>query len=360
MFFDATIGKKNHTIFKIHVSNIFPTDWAENSRSARVVSKTKHSKTKTEARSTQISKTKHPKLENGVPKTRKRSTQDSKTKHPNLETTVRWRTRWCDPYLRQGSLRVATPSPRQKKNHINSLKYFSVFLLNCKIRHASTTWKELIRKSLCLPIFRNITEITKKRRVYLGDAVTKLQTFVWIFKHVSRVTTWSLFNLKSTKLVQITNLNMTFYMVVSVYRQFKSDTRPSALRNSEMANSQGDGNAFATPRSSTWIVLNCIPFVIVLDSCCWWLDKGLSRVFKGQTGFEFWVLRFRFLGASFSRFGCSVFEIWVLRASVFVFECFVFETTDQPLRTPWATTGWEWSEMTKLYCKITIYEQSRR
>ena len=34
---------------------------------------------------------------------------------------------------------------------------------------------------------------------------------------------------------------------------------------------------------------------------------------------------FRVLGASFSR--CFVFEIWVLRASVFVFECFVFETT---------------------------------
>ena len=43
------------------------------------------SKTKTEARSTQISKTKHPKLENGAPKSRKRSTQNSKTKHPNLE-----------------------------------------------------------------------------------------------------------------------------------------------------------------------------------------------------------------------------------------------------------------------------------
>ena len=46
-----------------------------------------------------------------------------------------------------------------------------------------------------------------------------------------------------------------------------------------------------------------------------------SRVYKGQTGvecfgcfvFEFWVLRFRVLGASFSRFGCFVFEFWVLR-----------------------------------------------
>ena len=48
-----------------------------------------------------------------------------------------------------------------------------------------------------------------------------------------------------------------------------------------------------------------------------------SRVLR----FRSRVLRFRVLGASFSRFGCFVFEFWVLRASVFVFECFVFETT---------------------------------
>ena len=41
------------------------------------------------------------------------------------------------------------------------------------------------------------------------------------------------------------------------------------------------------------------------------------------------VLRFRVLGASFSRLGGFVFEIWVLRASVFIFECFVFETTGE-------------------------------
>ena len=44
------------------------------------------------------------------------------------------------------------------------------------------------------------------------------------------------------------------------------------------------------------------------------------------------VLRFRVLGSSFSSFGCFVFEIWVLRVSVFVFECFVFETTGELLR----------------------------
>ena len=33
MFFDATIGSKNYTICKIHVSDIFPMDWAKNSLS---------------------------------------------------------------------------------------------------------------------------------------------------------------------------------------------------------------------------------------------------------------------------------------------------------------------------------------
>ena len=50
-----------------------------------VVSKTTHSKTKTEAQSTQILKMKHPNLENEAPNPRKRSTQNSKTKHPKLE-----------------------------------------------------------------------------------------------------------------------------------------------------------------------------------------------------------------------------------------------------------------------------------
>ena len=30
----------------------------------------------------------------------------------------------------------------------------------------------------------------------LGDAVLKLETFVWILNHISRSITWSLFNLK--------------------------------------------------------------------------------------------------------------------------------------------------------------------
>ena len=47
------------------------------------------------------------------------------------------------------------------------------------------------------------------------------------------------------------------------------------------------------------------------------LDKGLSHVFKGQIGFEFWVLRFRDLGASFSSFGASFssYGCFMLRSS---------------------------------------------
>ena len=51
-----------------------------------------------------------------------------------------------------------------------------------------------------------------------------------------------------------------------------------------------------------------------------------------QTDFDFWVVRFRFLGASFSTFGCSVFEFWVLHfrdlgASFSKFGCFVLRSS---------------------------------
>ena len=53
----------------------------------------------------------------------------------------------------------------------------------------------------------------------LGDAVSKLETFVWILSHISR----SIYNLvsahpKSIILGQMINLDMIFHVVVSVYR----------------------------------------------------------------------------------------------------------------------------------------------
>ena len=63
-------------------------------------------------------------------------------------------------------------------------------------------------------------------------------------------------------------------------------------------------------------------------------DSGASFSSFGVFVFDIWVLRFRSrvlrfrdLGVFVFDLGCFVFEFWVLRASVFAFECFVFETT---------------------------------
>ena len=59
-------------------------------------------------------------------------------------------------------------------------------------------------------------------------------------------------------------------------------------------------------------------------------DRQVSSL--GCFAFEFWVLRFRDLGASFSRFGCFIFESWVLRfrdlgASFSRFGCLVLRSS---------------------------------
>ena len=52
----------------------------------------------------------------------------------------------------------------------------------------------------------------------LGDAVTKLETFVWILKHVFKVHNLVSVEPKRIKLVQTINLNVIFYVMVSIYR----------------------------------------------------------------------------------------------------------------------------------------------
>ena len=110
-----------------------------------------------------------------------------------------------------------------------------------------------------------------------------------------------------------------------------------------MANSQGDRIAFASPRSSTWIVLNCILVVIVLDFCCvsigdltrdclvFLKDRQVSSfgcfVFDFCVlCFEFWVLRFWVLGASFSKFGCLVLRSSFSSASFSKLLCWIATT----------------------------------
>ena len=57
----------------------------------------------------------------------------------------------------------------------------------------------------------------------LGDAVSKLETFVWNLNHISRSITVNLVSVhpKSIILGQMTNLNMIFNVAVSVYRLVK-------------------------------------------------------------------------------------------------------------------------------------------
>jgi len=87
-----------------------------------VVSKTKHSKTKTEARSTQNSKTKHPRSKTKTPKSRKRSTLDrkrstqiSKTKTPKLENEAP-ESGGCSGWMRPHLQRSTKSIPRFYKS----------------------------------------------------------------------------------------------------------------------------------------------------------------------------------------------------------------------------------------------------
>ena len=54
----------------------------------------------------------------------------------------------------------------------------------------------------------------------LGDAVSKLETFVWILSHVSRSNLVSV-HPKSIILGQMISLDTIFHVVVSVYRLIK-------------------------------------------------------------------------------------------------------------------------------------------
>ena len=100
------------------ISHSFTPGFFNKGYLSEVVSKTKHSKTKTEARSTQNSKTKYPNLENEAPKARKRSTQNSKTKHPNLENEApKTRKRSTQNSKTKHPIsKTKTPKSREKKH----------------------------------------------------------------------------------------------------------------------------------------------------------------------------------------------------------------------------------------------------
>ena len=58
----------------------------------------------------------------------------------------------------------------------------------------------------------------------LGDAVSKLEMFVWIFKHISRFVAWS------------ENIILSQMWWCQFVKRLKFETRPSFLLNFGMAN----------------------------------------------------------------------------------------------------------------------------
>ena len=62
------------------------------------------------------------------------------------------------------------------------MKYFSVFLLNCKIRHASTTWKELIRKHTVCP-FSGISQKSRKQEEFIWGMLS--QNYLRLYGHLT-------------------------------------------------------------------------------------------------------------------------------------------------------------------------------
>ena len=120
------------------------------------------------------------------------------------------------------------------------LKFIISFVKTVKSCYASIIWKKLRWKSLCLPILKSITEIIKILRVYmiLGDAVSKLETFVWILNYISRSITWSLFTLEASYLVKWPNSTWSFMCWCQLINFLKFETCPSSLLNFGTANSQ--------------------------------------------------------------------------------------------------------------------------
>ena len=73
----------------------------------------------------------------------------------------------------------------------------------------------------------------KKIGVYmiLGDAVSNLETLVWILNRISRSITWSLFSLKASYLVKWPISTWSFMWWCQFIDLLKFETRPSCLLN---------------------------------------------------------------------------------------------------------------------------------
>ena len=117
------------------------------------------------------------------------------------------------------------------------LKFFISFVTTVKSCHAPSIWKKMRWKSLCLLILKSITGIIKyfKSLYDFGGRCLRIKDVCMDFEPYFKVHNSVSVHPKSIILGEMTNLNMVFYVMVSVYRLVKiwklALTRPSSLMN---------------------------------------------------------------------------------------------------------------------------------
>ena len=85
----------------------------------------------------------------------------------------------------------------------------------------------------------------------LGDAVSKLETFVWILNQISRSITSSLFTLKASNLVKWPISTSSFMWLCHFIDWLKFETRPSSLLNF------GTAYYLLQVHSLIWVIRQC-------------------------------------------------------------------------------------------------------
>ena len=122
------------------------------------------------------------------------------------------------------------------QNPYKLLKFFISFVTNVRSCHAPSIWKKMRWKSLCLLILKSITEIIKtfKSLKDLGGCCLKIGDVCMDFEPYFKVHKLVSVHPKCIILGQMTNLNMIFHVVVSVYwsvKTWNSPQFPDEFRN---------------------------------------------------------------------------------------------------------------------------------
>ena len=129
--------------------------------------------------------------------------------------------------LKYGSKSIQTSLIlRQRPPKPCKLVIFISFVTTVKARHAPTIWKKLRWKSLCLPSLNSLKSIAEMIKL-IRDVFTDFEPNFKVHSLVS-------VDPKSIILTQMTNLDMIFHVVVSVYRLVKiwnSLQFPAEFRN---------------------------------------------------------------------------------------------------------------------------------